>query len=175
MPTSAAKPKPPAAAMALGAAGLLPFAAGALGAIIGEGAALSFAREALIGYGAIILGYMGGCRFGLHAAGLGQAPLPVGRAAREAAEAAAARAEWASYSTAVTPALWAFFVFLAQGVIGFGPAALCLAAGFAALYVTDVSAAARGAAPAWWPALRAPLTLGAVLALAGPALVTLLT
>jgi hypothetical protein len=41
-----------------------------------------------------------------------------------------------------------------------------LALGLAFLYLADVVLTAQGGAPAWWPALRRPLTLGACLSLA---------
>ncbi len=147
--------KPPSAAFALGAAGLIPFAAGAVGSRISRGATLELAPGGLPLYGGLILSYVGGCRWGFRAAGLGDGD--DGRA----------------YAIAVAPALWAFGVLLFAPTLGFAATAGLLALGFVLLYVSDLIATGAGAAPSWWPALRLPLTLGATLSLGGPALAAL--
>jgi len=138
---------PPAAAW-LGAAGLLPFAALALAILAGPGQHAELAREGLAGYGAVILSFMGGCRWGFAAAGLGEGP------------------GWAGLGLSVIPALFAWPVlYLAD------PERLVLlAAGFALLLVADILLTRRGGAPAWWPRLRWPLSAGAVAALLAGAL-----
>jgi hypothetical protein len=55
---------PPGAA-ALGYAGLLPFAAAALGTALLDGAARDFAARALLAYGAVILSFLGAVHWGL--------------------------------------------------------------------------------------------------------------
>lgn len=55
---------PPGAA-ALGYAGLLPFAAAALGTVLLDGAARDLAARALLAYGAVILSFLGAVHWGL--------------------------------------------------------------------------------------------------------------
>lgn len=144
---------PPRAAMALGVAGLAPFAAGALGTLLARAPADAALFEALLLYGAVILSFMGGCRWGFRAAGLdGGDP--------------GDRGDWRAYALAVTPSLWAFFALLAADWIGRPLVAALLAAGFVALYGADRLATQSGAAPNWWAQLRLPLTLGAASSLA---------
>lgn len=134
-------PSVPRAACWLGLAGLLPFAAGALGyLVLGEDDLL---RALMIGYGVAILSFMGGCRWGLAAAGLGHGPV-----------------FW-PLALSVLPCLYGWLVALLPGAIPF----FALAAGFAGLLAADLRLAAAGGAPAWWPALRWPLSLGAIASL----------
>ncbi|MEO1492120.1 MAG: DUF3429 domain-containing protein [Pseudomonadota bacterium] len=130
----------PRPAMILGAAGLLPFGAGALALLVGPETIQSFAETALLAYGAVILSFMGGCRWGFAAAGLGAGP------------------DWMPLGLSVLPALLGWGAMLA---IPFTGAALIIAAGFAALFAADVALTRAGGAPLWWPRLRLPLTLGA--------------
>jgi hypothetical protein len=91
---------------------------------------------------------MGGCRWGFAAGGLGEGP------------------GWWPLGVSVAPALLAFAA-LAVG----GPGALIiLALGLVALFAADVSLSRAGGAPAWWPALRLPLTAVAAICLLAPAL-----
>ena len=136
---------PPAAA--LGVAGLVPFAALSLAATVGPGELVSWSERLLVAYGAIILSFMGGCRWGFAAAGLGDGPTP------------------RQFAVSVIPALYAWVVSL----LDFGIAALALAVGFLALYLADSALTRSRGAPAWWPALRLPLTAGAVASLMVPA------
>lgn len=133
----------PTPAWQLGLAGLLPFAALALAALFG----IEGARDGLLNYGALILSFMGGCRWGFAAAGLGQG------------------ASFAMLGISVLPALYAWAVLLLR----FAPAALALSAGFLALYLADRALTASEGAPAWWTTLRTPLSAGACLALVVPA------
>jgi len=55
----------PAGAAALGYAGLLPFAAAALGTALLDGAARDLAARALLAYGAVILSFLGAVHWGL--------------------------------------------------------------------------------------------------------------
>lgn len=131
----------PGPARLLGLAGLIPFAAGALAVWVWPES--TFPSAALAGYGAVILSFMGGCRWGLAAAGLGEGP-----AMRPLA-------------ISVIPSLYAWAV-----VFLWSPAPLlALAVGFAALLAADMALTREGGAPAWWPALRWPLTAGAVASL----------
>lgn len=140
----------PPAALWLGLSGLIPFVALALSLWLVPGWADAAARL-LIGYGAVILSFMGGCRWGLAAAGMGEGPA-VGPLA-----------------VSVLPALWAWPVALLPA-----PGAMAgLAAGLVALYLADRALTAAGGAPAWWPALRLPLTAGAAGSLLAGAAATL--
>lgn len=130
----------PYPALVLGFAGLLPFAAGALLHAFGPETARDLSEQALLGYGAVILSFMGGCRWGFAAAGLGGGP------------------DWVPLGVSVLPALLGWAALIA---LPFGAAALVLAAGFGLLFAADVALTRTGGAPAWWPRLRLPLTLGA--------------
>lgn len=140
------KARVPPAAFWLGHAGLIPFAAGALAVLAVPGGGIALGP--LAAYGATILAFMGGCRWGFAAAGLGDG------------------AGWAPLALSVLPALWGWAALMLPPVAGFA----LLAAGFAALLGLDILLANRGGAPAWWPRLRWPLSAGAIAAmLAGAA------
>ena len=138
--TSPPRATVPAPAKWLGAAGLVPFAGLAAYALLGPGADAALARGGLAGYGAVILSFMGGCRWGFAAAGLGEG------------------ASWTNLGLSVLPALLAWpLLYVAD------PARLLLLAfGFAVLLLADILLVRRGGAPDWWPRLRWPLTAGAV-------------
>lgn len=133
----------PRAARWIGIGGLIPFAAGAVAVLLTEDASRFAAREGLAAYGAIILAFLGGCRWGFAAAGMGGGP------------------QLWPLTAAAVPALFAWVVLPAPW-----PAApVLLAVGFIALFGADVALTRRHGAPDWWPALRLPLTAGAVLSL----------
>ncbi|MGF1659948.1 MAG: DUF3429 domain-containing protein [Rubrimonas sp.] len=127
----------PQAAKLLGLAGLIPF--------VGL-AALAFAApdtpavQWLAAYAATILAFLGGCRWGLASAGMGDGP------------------QLWPLLYAVSPSLWAWVALTSPAPLNLG----LLAAGLAYLLVADLSLTRFGGAPKWWPALRAPLTLVAV-------------
>ncbi|MEM8658849.1 MAG: DUF3429 domain-containing protein, partial [Pseudomonadota bacterium] len=104
---------PPAAAL-LGAAGLIPFAAGALAAH-GLMPGISNPVTGLLilqGYGAAILAFMGGCLWGFAAQ--------------------AGRTGWREFAVSVAPGLWAF-------AVTFSPdALLSLIIGFVFLLALDL-------------------------------------
>jgi hypothetical protein len=127
----------PKAAQLLGWGGVIPFVALAL-------ASLTVAPDAaplLLGYGAIILGFMGAVWWGV----------------------AMARGEAGPrlYAISVLPALAAFAALLAPARIGLW----ILAAGFAALLLFDLAQVDKGAAPPWYGALRVKLTACVLLSL----------
>ncbi|MEM9782260.1 MAG: DUF3429 domain-containing protein [Pseudomonadota bacterium] len=144
-------PGVPAAAGWLGLSGLIPFLALALLLIfdLGPGDRLA---GLLASYGAVILSFMGGCRWGFAAAGAGAPP---------GSETAAIR-----YAISVLPALWAWPVLALDDPWRLG----LLALGFLGLLAADVALVRDGGAPEWWPAMRWPLTLGAAGALLAAAL-----
>jgi len=137
------RPRIPRPALWYGMAGLLPFLALALAVWLAPPTLGGLARHGIAAYGAVILSFMGGCRWGFAAAGLGTGP------------------DWGALGLSVMPALFAWAVLFVPD-----PGRLVLlAVGFAALLVADLSLTRRGGAPGWWPALRWPLTAGAVSAL----------
>ncbi|MEM9763289.1 MAG: DUF3429 domain-containing protein [Pseudomonadota bacterium] len=135
-------PGVPAAAGWLGLAGLLPFFACALAVAMLSEAPQSVATQLLAAYGAVILSFMGGCRWGLAAAGLG----PDG-----------GLSPWFAYTASVVPSLYAWVVLVLPDPWRMA----LLALGFLGLLGADYALTARGGAPTWWPALRLPLSLGA--------------
>ena len=137
----------PLPAASLGFAGLLPFLALGLAVIAAPAEGGVWAETLLLGYAAIILSFMGGCRWGFAAAGLGDGPT------------------YRQFAISVGPALYAWVA----SQLEFGLAALALAVGFVALFLADRALTRAHGAPAWWPVLRLPLTAGAVLALVVPA------
>ncbi|MEM0988080.1 MAG: DUF3429 domain-containing protein [Pseudomonadota bacterium] len=133
----------PPAALWLGRAGLIPFIGLALATLATEAETKHLALRLLEGYGVVILSFMGGCRWGFAAAGLGEGPRIV------------------PLAIAVLPALFAWAVAELPT-----PYDLCaLAFGFMLLFVADVKLTEQQGAPIWWPRLRLPLTSGAALSL----------
>ena len=134
-------PGVPGAARWLGLAGLLPFLC--VGAAVWFGFFPDVSGPILLSYGIAILSFMGGCRWGLAAAGYGEGPalMPL--------------------AISVLPALYAVPAILLPPIAAF----LGLAAGFVALFYADIVLARKNGAPRWWPALRWPLTTGAVFSL----------
>lgn len=124
----------PPAAKWLGYAGALPFIAGAIGSMPFAEALRPFAFMALLGYGAIILSFMGGVHWGV----------------------AMIRGdhEWAALGRSIVPALLALLAVMLGGAIGLG----VLAAGFAGLLAYDEQETRAGRVPEWYPSLRRPLT-----------------
>ncbi|MCC5984684.1 MAG: DUF3429 domain-containing protein [Rhodobacteraceae bacterium] len=140
----------PRAALALGLAGLLPFAWG-VGTLLFPALADLTLRTlgprftgpyVLISYGTVILCFMAGVLWGFAARGAEHRPLP--------------------YVLSVLPALWAFF--LVGG--GAAQALWALLTGFVVLLVMDVQFGVWGLTPRWWLRLRLILTAGVVAALA---------
>jgi len=119
---------------------LIPFAALLVGTIAGWG----WAATGLVFYGALILSFMGGCRWGFAAAPLGAGP------------------EYLPLCISVVPALYAWIALM----LPMQWTALALAVGFVALFLADRVLAHHGGAPTWWPTLRLPLTIGATASLA---------
>ena len=143
-------PPVPRSALLLGLAGLIPFAWGALTALMPDlgdwsiGALGARFTGPFVGlaYGQVILAFMSGVLWGF---------------ATRAEGAAAAT----GYALSVIPALWAFFM------VGGGPvsAAINLMAGFAGLLLLDWHFWKLGLAPDWWLRLRVGLTAGVIASL----------
>lgn len=139
-PRPRADPVPRAAAW-LGGAGLIPFAAGAALCWLFPDDILP--QQLLGAYGAVILAFMGGCRWGFAAAGMGRGPT------------------WVALGVSVMPALLGWVALFTQPPTPL----IALAAGFAVLLAADIRLTRAGGAPAWWTRLRWPLTAGAVASL----------
>jgi hypothetical protein len=134
----------PRAATALGFAGLIPFLWGALTVLVpslGEAAtgalgARFMGASVLIGYGTVILCFMGGVLWGF-------------------ATRAEPELQWKAYGSAVLPPLWAFVM-----VGGTTAASLsALFVGFFAMLSLDLQFGQWKLTPPWWIGLRIVLTL----------------
>jgi len=133
----------PRSALYLGFAGLLPFFWGVGTEYIGAIRDLTMSTVGpryvapfiLLNYGQIILAFMSGVIWGFAARAEGQV-------------------QGLGFALSVIPALWAFFF------VGGGPttAAIYLIAGFVGLLLIDGFFWVNGLTPAWWMALRVPLT-----------------
>ncbi len=146
-PTERWMPGVPAAARWLGLAGLIPFAGLALLAWLPDERWAALSTRLLVGYGAVILSFMGGCRWGLAAAGLADGP------------------SWRLLGASVIPAIYAWGAAALPAPL----ALLMLGIGFLGLLAADLSLTRAGGAPLWWPTLRWPLSLGAAAGLAAAA------
>lgn len=129
----------PSAARALGFAGVAPFVALTAAVTLGAPSLTVKAQPWLVAYGAIILSFMGGCRWGFAAAGLGDGPT------------------FRPLALSVLPALYAWLI----SMLPFPAASVGLAIGFLVLFLADIALTRNNGAPDWWPNLRLPLTIGA--------------
>ncbi|MHB2166851.1 DUF3429 domain-containing protein [Alsobacter sp. R-9] len=136
----------PPDALLLGAGGVLPFAALATAALLGldwrYGLPHDTFRQALVGYGAVILSFLGGVRWGV-----GLRPGHPDRVRLLAVSVIPALAAWVAL---VLPRPHDLALLIA-----------C----FLALAVADVSMVRRGHAPGWYATLRLGLTAAVVLVL----------
>lgn len=141
-------PPLPRTALWLGLAGLLPFLAGALVALLGDGAAVRpFAVAALAGYGAVILSFLGAVHWGF--------------ALRGTTDPAEAGATAARLALGVVPSLVAWVALLLPR----GPGLALLAAGVLATAAVETLTARGGLVPEGYMRLRWGLSLGAALCL----------
>lgn len=141
----------PAPAALLGVAGLAPFLYGALMIVVEPGALPTFGLvesnpggglRILERFGAVILGFMGGCLWGF-------------------ASAPGRRPSLALLSASTVPVLLAFVAIRDDP----GLSCLWLAFGFAVLQAIDVWFWRAGVVPAYWLTLRLPLTAAVIAAL----------
>lgn len=140
--------RPPIAALALGLAGLLPFFGLAVLIVAGPEGWRATALSGFAAYAATILAFMGGCRWGFAAAGLGDGP------------------KLAPLLLSTLPSLWAWATLWAAPALGPTGMSALFAIGFVALFAWDAASTRTGEAPAWWRALRLPLTAGVLASLA---------
>lgn len=143
---SATIPRP---ALILGLAGLLPFFATALAVCLTRFIPLSgmfssdFVALALGAYGAVILSFLGGVRWG------------------ELLDDDVRLEQWAPLTLSIVPSLIAWLALLLET----RSMLLLLAAGLALQYALDRAAARRDEIPAWFARLRLMLTTGAIASL----------
>ena len=128
-------------AAVLGAAGLIPFIAGAAYLLLGPLPMAQYVFNALIGYGAVILSFMGAIHWGL------------------ALRATADQAPGAWFAISVVPALLGWGAALLGLAGAHRSALLILMIGFIGVLLLDRQAIRQGLAPAWYWRLRWPLTL----------------
>jgi hypothetical protein len=138
--------KPPSSALWLGGLGAVPFLGLAAAIPFLAGAQQAFAMQALVGYGATILSFLGGVHWGM---------------AIQTRHDALPATLWARLILSVIPSLAAWSALLAGG----RPGLVILAASIAAMLWVDFQAARAGHAPAWYLKLRIPLTAVVVSAL----------
>ena len=130
----------PSAARWLGFGGLLPFAATASLALYPALSLNDIATRALLAYGAVILSFLGGVRWGLAIVDKQDAKL------------------LAPLTASVFPALIGWSALLTSTKVGL----IILAIAFVLMLVADLK---LSSAPSWYRTLRVPLTVGAVAAL----------
>ncbi|MBM3408636.1 MAG: DUF3429 domain-containing protein [Betaproteobacteria bacterium] len=130
----------PVAAQWLGLLGLIPFGATVVAGLIPALQLHSVALQALLAYGAVILSFLGGIRWGLAIVKAGHADL------------------FSPLLISVLPSLLGWIALLVSGSTGL----LLLAFGFSALLLADLR---LPMAPDWYGALRLPLSVGAIAAL----------
>lgn len=130
----------PVAARWLGFLGLIPFGATVVAGLIPALPLHSLAPQALLAYGAVILSFLGGIRWGLAIVKVGHADL------------------FSPLFISVLPSLLGWIALLMSASTGL----LLLALGFSALLLADLR---LPTAPPWYGALRLPLSVGAIGAL----------
>ena len=126
----------PLTALWIGFAGILPFVAGAGAAWLTTPQLAVLALSATVAYGAVILSFLGGVRWGLAAASYGGPPTSM---------------HWV---LSIVPTL----VGWAANLMALAPGLGLLTAAFALAYFSDARAARDGLAPPWYGALRRPLS-----------------
>ncbi|MCC7274114.1 MAG: DUF3429 domain-containing protein [Alphaproteobacteria bacterium] len=140
----------PPPALVLGVAGLVPFVAGAIGAWTLEPEHAGLAIPLQFFYAAVVLSFLGAVHWGPALAGVGGPP------------------GWGRLTLGVVPCLagWALTALDIEPL----QMGLALTLAFPAVLAGDLAAARRGMAPAWYMALRTPLTIVATLSLAASTL-----
>ena len=136
----------PRSALLLGWGGVLPFAGLAIAVAFGLPSPIPQAETMLIGYGAVILSFLGGVHWGV--------------AMRSEAGSSDDGAAW-HYALSVIPALVGWTALALES----SHALLVLAAAFLALLIVDVTWASARKAPAWYGKLRLQLTSAVLLCL----------
>ena len=145
----------PTPALVLGVGGLIPFGAAAFTAcfpasvfeLLGNESSAAdiqhYAIQALGAYGAVILSFLGGIRWG------------------KLLNDKSRIKHWSPLALSVVPSLVAWFALLLAPIWMLS----VLAAGFVLQYALDIEAVKRGELPAWFGRLRTILTTGVILSL----------
>ena len=137
----------PIAAKWLGAFGAIPFVICALSSFLMQGHEQLTALKALVGYGAVILSFLGGIHWGLAIAEFGSRLVDV---------------PWRRLLVSIIPSLIGWSALIMPTVIGL----TMMAIAFLGMLWLDLAASKAGEAPPWYPRLRWPLTLVVVSSLA---------
>ena len=137
----------PHAAKYLGAAGVIPFVAIAIAGPFLSDPLKNSAFLALIAYGAVILSFLGGIHWGLSIA--------------TSRDRGTGGASFRRLGVSVLPALIGWGALIVEPTVGI----FILAVSFGLVLVVDLDASRKGEAPAWYPGLRWPLTLGVIASL----------
>ncbi|SDG29756.1 Protein of unknown function [Limimonas halophila] len=140
----------PRPAAVYGGAGLIPFVACTVLVWVLPPGWANFALDVLLGYGAVILSFLGAVHWGLALADPGGARADAG---------------WRRLGWSVTPALlaWVSLVLVPLGGL------VLQVIGFTAAFFADLRAVRLGRVPAWYRRLRRPLTVVVLLCLAAAA------
>jgi len=133
-----------------GGAGLIPFAALAVLVWVLPPGWANRALDLLLGYGAVILSFLGAAHWGLALAGAG------GDRTEQS---------WQRLGWSVTPALVGWVSLALVPLAGL----ILQLAGFTAAFFADIRAVRLGIAPAWYPRLRRPLTVVVLICLGAAA------
>ncbi|MEM6463766.1 MAG: DUF3429 domain-containing protein [Pseudomonadota bacterium] len=140
-------PAIPVAAKWLGGLGVIPFVVCAAATLTAPPILAAVAALALLLYGAIILSFLGGIQWGLE----------IARNGRDGD----AGVSFVRLTVSVIPALIGWCSLLLPREYGL----VLLAVAFACVLAVDLQAARTGQAPAWYPKLRWPLTVTAIVTL----------
>ena len=130
----------PKVAFWLGFSGLIPFVVAVAVGLLPAAPLHDLSLQALLAYGAVILSFLGGIRWGLAVATTDPADL------------------FGPLFFSITPALLGWIALLVSSSTGL----VLLALGFAAILIADLW---LSTAPYWYRSLRLPLSVGAIAAL----------
>lgn len=139
----AKKNQMPLPALLLGVAGLIPFVASAIASVLLDTPVKTKASLALGAYGAVILSFLGGVKWG--------AALHDSKALKQ----------WMPLALSVLPSIIAWFALLLPSMYSLS----LLAIAFVGQYYLDNQSVQNGALPTWYGRLRMMLTTGAVLSI----------
>ena len=137
--------QPPTAAQGFGIAGLTPLAVGAIAVwILNIEAEIRFVAATMLFYGAIVLSFLGGVRWGLVLCNSDPQVMKK------------------HLALGIAPPLVAWALLLIFEPFGLAWSVLGVAGAFVLMFISDLGAVKDGSAPPWYGALRKPLTLAAV-------------
>lgn len=134
----------PSPAIWLGGAGVVPFLACALLALLGPEPGASWAVQVMVCYGAVILSFLGGIQWGLATGSADPTDVLTRRLGLSVLP------SLVGWGALLLPVLWGLLV---------------LFAAFALVLFLDLQATRRGEAPAWFPRLRVPLSVAVMVSL----------